>query len=360
MIKSNKHIEIVRSATKGLSSMSQISCDAVFAVLAKHFTSVRISTINDLSDLKALVVRGPDLVFLGMEFIPANPAIGIADPDKIWLSDFFDAHDIAYTGSGQSAHELQRDKPQAKQRLLDSKLSTSAFQVIKQNQLFTSDDISLTFPLFVKPTNRGGGMGIDSASVVHDFDQLQTKVSKLTTKFKTDSLIEEYLPGREFSVAILNDEDSSKFNVMPIELIAPVDVHGARLLSSQVKASNNEQVLPVIDEPTRTRVNKLAIDAFNALGARDYGRIDIRLNADGMPHFLEANLIPSLISGYGSFPKACALNIGLEYEPMILRIARLGMARINNVIDDVLDTETIDASVFLSPDRRSLYSKFFY
>jgi len=63
------------------------------------------------------------------------------------------------------------------------------------------------------------------------------------------------------------------------------------------------------------------------LGARDYGRIDIRLDATGTPHFLEANLIPSLISGYGSFPKACVMNIGLEYEPMIMRIANLGLSR---------------------------------
>ena len=95
--------------------MSQASCDAAFAVLAKHFTTVGISTINDLSDLEVLVASGPDLVFLGMEFVPANPVIGTTDPNKIWLSDYLDAHNIAYTGSRQAAHELARNKPLAKQ-----------------------------------------------------------------------------------------------------------------------------------------------------------------------------------------------------------------------------------------------------
>jgi D-alanine-D-alanine ligase len=328
--------------------MSQVSCDAVLAVLAKNFSSVRVSAINNLSDLEYLVERDPDLVFLGMEFIPEDPAMGLIDPHKIWLSDYLDARAIAYTGSSQSAHELERNKPLAKQYILNAGLRTPAFCVIKQDRSITGHDILPAFPLFVKPTNRGGGLGIDSESVVRNFDQLRIKVEAIAAKFKTDTLVEEYLPGREFSVAILKDEDSTEFLVMPIELIAPPDSSGVRLLSSQVKSSNSEQVLQVMDEVIKSKITKLALSAFSALGARDYGRIDIRLDAAGMPHFLEANLIPSLISGYGSFPKACMVNIGLNYEPMILRIARLGLNRINKVSDDVLEPVTMNVPDFLS------------
>jgi D-alanine-D-alanine ligase len=191
--------------------------------------------------------------------------------------------------------------------------------------------------LFVKPTNRGGGVGIDSDSVVHSFEELSSKVRSITTGLRTDALIEEYLPGREFSVAILKDGYSSGFSAMPIELVAPPDKNGSRLLSGEIKASNAEQALEVTDGVVRSKVTELALDVFYALGARDYGRIDIRLDASGRPHFLEANLIPSLISGYGSFPKACVLNIGLEYEPMIMRIANLGLARSAKSIEDVLE-----------------------
>jgi D-alanine-D-alanine ligase len=58
------------------------------------------------------------------------------------------------------------------------------------------------------------------------------------------------------------------------------------------------------------------------------------MDSAGTPHFLEANLMPNLFSGYGSFPKACVLNMGLDYESMVLRIAGLGLARSTDMIDE--------------------------
>lgn len=330
--------------------MSQVSCEAISAALARHFVEVRASVVNNLADLEALVARSPDLVFLGMEFVPDDPAKGIADPNKTWLSDYFDEREIAYTGSSHAAHELERDKPLAKQRILDAGLRTSAFCVVKQDQPLGREDISLQFPLFVKPTNRGGGLGIDSDSVVHNFEQLRQKVQAIATRLQADSLVEEYLPGREFSVAILKDEFLPEFSVMPIELIAPLDSKGERLLSRRVKSQDAEQAIEITDEYVKHQVVELAMDVFRALGARDYGRIDIRLDMHGTPHFLEANLIPSLIRGYGSFPKACVLNIGLEHGPMIMRIARLGLARSVNDTEDALEPLTMNAPVFSTPE----------
>lgn len=325
--------------------MSKVSCESIFAVLNQHYTDVGITVINNISDLEELITCRPDLVFLGMEFIPTNPTLGINDPNKIWLTDYLDDHEIAYTGSSKTAHALGRNKHLAKQRVLDANLMTSAFCVIVQNQILSRNYISLAFPLFIKPTNRGGGLGVDSDSVVHNFDQLRSKVYSMTTKLQSDALIEEYLPGREFSIAILKDVYSPRYSVMPIELVAPVDKNGARLLGRQIKSSNTEQVLEVIDEDIKSKIMSLALAVFYVLGGRDYGRIDIRLDASGTPHFLEANLIPSLISGYGSFPKACVLNMGLEYEPMVLRIAQLGLAHNMHSAEDVLELLGVSASV---------------
>lgn len=327
MTKVNKYIEIVSSTGSGLSSMSRKSRDAVFAVLAKHYVRVGVTIVNNLSDLEALVARKPDLVFLGMKFVPADHALDLLDPGKIWITDYLEEHGIAYTGSNQMAHELERNKPLAKQRVLDSGLNTSKFYVARQNQPQSKENATLTFPLFVKPTSRGGGQGIDNDSVANNFSELKSKVLSIATDLQSDSLVEEYLPGREFSVAILKDEHSSQFSVMPIELIAPPNKHGLRILSNQVKSSDTERFIEVTDEIIKAKVAALAINVFHALGARDYGRIDIRLDKIGTPQFLEANLIPSLIDGYGNFPKACLLNIGMDFEPMILSIVRLGLAR---------------------------------
>jgi D-alanine-D-alanine ligase len=341
MIKSNKHIEIVRSSNKELSSMSQESCDSIVEVLTKHFTQVGVSIVDNSTDLEDLIISQPDLVFLGMEFIPSDISLGSTDPNKIWISDELDSHEIAYTGSSQVSHELERNKDLAKQCVLDAGLTTSAFCVLKKGQPIDAKNMPLEFPLFVKPANRGGGLGIDSASVVQDFRSLSAKVNSIINDLHSDVLIEEYLDGREFSVAILKEQYSDRFLVMPIELVAPVDENGNRLLSGNVKSSNAEQALEVHDVIIRSSVTTLALAAFLALGARDYGRIDIRLDKKGTPHFLEANLLPSLISGYGSFPKASVLNAGLDYEAMIMRIVELGLTRQFNEAPDVPNSLTV-------------------
>lgn len=329
MLKSNHSIAIVRSSNKELSSMGQNSADAVKDVLAKHYKRVNIFIIDTSSDLQALVNIRPDLVFLGLEFIPSNPALGVDDPNKLWLADYLDQNNIAHTGSSYQAYELGRDKRLAKQRVLDANLMTAAFFVLKRGQIIKEDEVSLNYPLFVKPLSRGGGLGIDLQSVVHDYKQLIAKTTSIATEFHSDSLIEEYLDGREFSVAVLKDgtEPDAGYLVMPIELIAPLDSSGVRILSSAVKSADAEVAVAVNDRILKSQLSELALNVFNVLGASDYGRVDIRLDRSGVAHFLEVNLIPSLISGYGSFPKACVLNINLKYEPMILRIAKLGLAR---------------------------------
>jgi D-alanine-D-alanine ligase len=341
-----KHIEIVRSTQPWLSSISQPSSDAILAVLSKHYASVGVTIVNNLLDLRALIDLSPDLVFLGVKFVPLEPFLGRHSP-RIWLADYLDKHNIAYTGSSGKAHELELDKQLAKARVLQAGLRTSNFCVVRQHRELATEKLGLDFPLFVKPNSAGGGLGVDSESIVNNYYELRAKVQSIATKFRSHALVEEYLPGREFSVAILQNEATDELATMPIELIAPVNKQGERLLSGKVKSANAEQVLPLADDDIRPQVTALALNAFSALGARDYGRIDIRLDSDDVPHFLEANLLPSLIDGYGSFPKACAMNIGLGYEEMILTITRLGLGR-QRVIDNGAELGELDALATLA------------
>jgi len=325
--KVQKHIEIIRSTTLGLSSLSKVSCDAIYKLLSAHYEQVGVSVINNLWDLQLLVSKQPDLVFMGMKFLPSTHSLGTEDPNKIWISEYLDNHNIAYTGSNKNAHELELDKHLAKQLVEDAGLDTSAFYVAKHGQKVYDSDIALNYPVFIKPTNRGGGLGIDDASVAHDFAGLLSKVESMSAKYKADSLIEEYLPGREFSVAIIKGADQTTLLALPLELVAPENIAGHRILSSSVKLADTETFLEVKDKEIRHKITTLALDVFRVIGARDYGRIDIRLDKNGLPHFLEANLIPSLIENYGNFPKACFLNLGMSYKNVILRIVELGLSR---------------------------------
>lgn len=325
MSKINFQIEIVSSGIKELSSMGAASRQALYTLLKKHYAEVQISLVNNAADLQALVDRQPDLVFLGMKFIPVNPERGANDVSKIWLSQHLNLHGIAHTGSDHLAHQLEFSKQLAKQRVLMAGLSSSPYQLVTQDQPLSSLNTKLRFPLFVKPSNRGGGVGVASDSLVHTPTELHSKVQTIRQELQSDSLIEEYLPGREFSVAILKSLETGALRAMPIELVAGADANGLRILSEAMKTSNQEVVLPVIDEAIRAAVCSLAIESFKALDARHYGRIDIKCDADGVPHFLEANLLPSLIKDYGSFPKAAELNANLNYEAIILNIVRLAL-----------------------------------
>ncbi len=327
--------------------MSRASRDSAYRVLSKHYSRVELTPVNNLSDLEELVSRMPDLVFLGVKFLLVNPTLGFQDPQKIWVSTFLDEHSVAYTGSNEAAHYLEINKPLAKQCVLDAGLQTSAFYVATQGQAPSSSNINLNYPVFIKPTNRCGGQGIDSNSVADNYEELLTKTQSIASCLQADSLIEEYLPGREFSVAILKHEYTDDYSVMPIELIAEPDKRGKSMLSRAVKTSNSEVVAEVTDSHIRHQISSLALDVFRTIGGRDYGRIDIRLDATGTPQFLEANLLPCLIDGYGSFPKACKLNLGLDYEVMIMRIVSLGFNR-QNKVEEILEPELLDIPLILA------------
>jgi D-alanine-D-alanine ligase len=337
MAKISKRIEIVASSKHELNSMSPRSREAIRDILSKKYTHVDVSIVNNLQDLEFLAERSPDMVFLGMKFIPNDPGLGLSDPNKVWISEYLDRRSICYTGSGHTAVELELNKDLAKRRIAEAGLRTSKFQVIGREENITSSQVTLSYPLFVKPTNRGGGSGVDTGSLVHNFRQLCSKVQSLAVELRSDALVEEYLPGREFSVGILKDEYTNYYSVMPLELVAPMDESGERFLSGHVKSMDAERHSEILDIDLKAKINALALGAFKALGARDYGRIDIRLDATGTPHFLEANLLPSLLFNYGNFPRACLLNIKLMHEPMILKIINLAFSRGAAVSADILN-----------------------
>lgn len=324
MSKISKSIEIVISTNKKLSSMSLDSRREIRDVLSKEYSDVRITDVNVRSDLEEVIARKPDLVFLGMKFIPNDVALS---GSKVWLSQELAEAGIAYTGSDNVASKLEHNKHLAKQKVVSQGLTTARSQLIKQMDTYSETDITVPYPVFIKPVDGGGGSGINELSLAHNFNELQLQVTAMTTTLRTDALLESYLPGREFSVGLLRKPGTNNFHLLPLEIIAPINQSGARFLSSRIKRADAEQTLEITDHDLKSKLNELALDVFNTLGAQDYGRIDIRLDAQGTPHFLEANLLPSLLNNYGNLPKACLLNIQLAHNKLILQIAELALSK---------------------------------
>jgi len=95
MKKINKHIVVVRSSDIWLSSLSLVSCDGIVALLKNFYESVDVITVNNPDDLEKIILASPDLVFMGMKFVPTDTKLGLNDPNKIWLSDYLDEHQLA-------------------------------------------------------------------------------------------------------------------------------------------------------------------------------------------------------------------------------------------------------------------------
>lgn len=304
--------------------MSLDSRTAIQGILEKRYSDVRITDVSNVAALDEVIARKPDLVFLGVKFVPGDL---YANSLPVWLSQRLASAGIACTGSSRAAFILEHNKQLGKQQVRSEGLATADSLLLEQGEYFTEADISIDYPIFVKPVDGGGGSGINEYSLVHNFDELKTQVTWLMENVKTDALLESYLPGREFSVGILQEVFSDDFHAMPLEIVAPTNQTGSRFLSSRVKREDAEQTYEIIDQELKDTLSRFALGAFTALGAEGYGRIDVRMDANGEPHFLEANLLPSLLDNYGNLPKACYMNIGLGHSALILQIAALGLAK---------------------------------
>ena len=163
-------------------------------------------------------------------------------------------------------------------------------------------------------------IGINDLSIAFNKEQLSAKVEQIANILNCDVIVESYLPGREFSVRILENENSGVLTAMPIEIIAPENNHGQRVLNFSVKRLDQEEVILVKNKRLHEKLSALGKSANVALGGRSFGRIDVKLCAMGLPHFIEANLMPGLSKGY--FYRSCAMNLGMTYDEMILLLCR--------------------------------------
>lgn len=327
MTKINKHIEIVSSSDKYLSSMSSKARGVVKAVLEKYYTNVGITLVNDSEGLEQLIEKNPDLVFTGMKQVP----IGKYSPENdeyVWVSGFLEDRGVTVTGSDPGALELELDKTKAKDVIKAANLTTSPYFIAKVGEYTDESQLPFGFPMFLKPHNRGAGTGIDDNSVVRSFDEFLQKMKSLAAESITDVLVERYLSGREFTVGVLWDANKDELMIMPIEQLPIKNERGDCVIGYEMKDAKAETAVGVIEEgEIKQAVISLAQGTFEAVGARDYGRIDIRLDENSVPHFLEVNLIPGMVTASGNFPKAFKINTGRSYDEMLLHIVHLALNR---------------------------------
>lgn len=250
---------------------------------------------------------------------------------------------IPYTASRVLANAIGLDKTMTKRVWRDSGLPTAGFQ-----EFINGDerlDPKLNFPMFVKPSREGTGMGMDMQSIVYNQAELYHQVRWVINTYLQPALVEEFLSGREFTVGVLGRHDAAQFSATP-EIygddgfhrfpVLEVDhsraytpgVYGHLLKSMALGIDGQAQFLCPADIPftLQRKLQNLAIQAHIAVGALDVSRVDIRLDAKGHPCLLEINTLPGLTPDFSDLCVIANAD-GLGYNRLIQEILNLGASR---------------------------------
>lgn len=239
---------------------------------------------------------------------------------------------IAYTHSDPLTLAVCQDKAITKHVVRSHGVRTARFAVIEQRAQVSAVDME--FPLFAKPVGEGSSMGITDAARVEDRAGLEAIVAKLIERYREPVLVEEFLPGAEFTVGILGTGANAR--VLGTSSLTPRRVARERFvysLSIKQLSDWNDHVSidcpPLCDDRTRDEVESVALEAYRALGCRDVGRVDVRLDREGRASFIELNPLPGIAPGYSDL-SMITRAMGRSYEWLIATIvdnarARLGL-----------------------------------
>jgi D-alanine-D-alanine ligase len=216
---------------------------------------------------------------------------------------------IPYTGSGVLASALAMDKKQSKLVFRAHGLPTPEFEVFVRGARGGRRLERLAPPVVVKPTNEGSSVGM---TVVKESRLLAPALAK-AFRYDPEAIAEQFLPGREFTVGVLDGE------TFPVVEVRPHS--GVYDYNSKYKAGKTDYFAPApIGDRLAARLRALAAATHAALGCRGASRVDFRLDGRGRPFVLEVNTIPGMTET-SLLPKAAAAA-GIRFDELVARILR--------------------------------------
>jgi D-alanine-D-alanine ligase len=269
---------------------------------AKDFGEIKnenlIKTVN--SDLLDSI----DLVFLALH--------GKWGEDGM-IQSLLELKGIKYTGSGVLSSTIAMDKDFSKTIFQKNGVNTPSWFTI--NKKFDRDEVikliksKFGYPLIIKPNDQGSTVGL---SVVKNDEEI---FKAIETAFQYSDLIviEEYIPGREMTVAILEDK--------PLPVLEIIPQSGFYDYESKYTSGMSEYIVPAdVTGDVFEKMQQQAITAFRSLRCKVYGRVDFRLNDENIPFCLEVNTLPGMTET--SLVPKMAKAVGISFEELIDRIVR--------------------------------------
>jgi len=232
----------------------------------------------------------PDLVFNMCEGYRESSA------GEYHIAGLLELLGIPYTGSAPVALALALDKPLSKEVFTARNIPTPAFTVYRQMPAVPPAN---GFPLMLKLAGEDASVGITPENVVRDVASFEKRLEELLREYHAPVLAEAYIEGREFTIAMF---DGRPLLVEEIEFSVEPRIVGFRAKWDSGSAEyegTNPTFTPVITDQQREEMSTLAVRVWEALGFRDYARVDFRMDGDGRVYVLEANPNPDISVGSG-------------------------------------------------------------
>jgi len=234
---------------------------------------------------------------------------------------------IPHTHSDPLTLTTTLDKAVAKRLVASHDVPTPRFRVIAS--LASLAEVTLPFPLFVKPLWEGSSMGIKQSSRVVDRAALLATGGALLEVYGQPVLVEELCPGAEFTVGILGSGARARV-LGTTELVPRRLPRDEFVYSIDIKRGADWADHVELQTPSRSAlvpaVEAVALAAYRALDCLDVGRVDVRIGNDGTPQFLELNPLPGLAPGHSDLALQCAA-VGISYAQLIAEIVASARVR---------------------------------
>ena len=266
-------------------SVTQSICQAII----DSGRNAEIAFVNSMQDFtRAIEEKSFDMVWSALYHISQkSETVGMTEGDHTWLADSLDEKKIPYIGPNAATMKALIHK-------------TATHQILKANgvsvpyhfQIDNGDPLpDLVYPAFVKPSYESRSVGISDESVVHSKAALEKRVAYIHTEFDQPALVEEYLPGKEYTVLMLGNGEHQEFLAGRVE-VDPSMFGKYPILRSDLRGVGVTKIRPT-NHCTADAV-QLTLEAMNALQCLDHVRADMRLGADGCLKIIEVNGIPGL------------------------------------------------------------------
>ena len=296
--------------------------------LEDEFAEVEAIAVNRdvIRTIKLIQKHSPDVIFNCVESVEGISSF------EYCMAGIYPLLDLQYTGNIPSCLGNCLNKEFTKNILRSSGINTPDSQIVRADEPLTEKNFTLKYPVILKLLKEDASIGISEFSVVNNFSGLKRQLNFLKRTYHQDIIIEEYIDGRELNVAVLGQTplpvSEIKFSGLPDDMPKIVTYDG-KWMENSIYYNNTVPKCPArLNKRLKQKIEETALSAYNAMSCRDYARVDMRVNKEGIPYVIEVNPNPDISTDSG-FARAAAAA-GISYPEMLRTITEFALTRKQN------------------------------